>query len=257
MPQFSANITTLFTEYPLIDRVQAVADCAFGAFEVQFPYEQPVELWLRAIDKSGIDLSVINIPVGDMTAGGPGLAAVPGRQGQFRAAIAEARLYAEALRPRSINLLAGLAPAKLDPVQCRNVLVENARYAAEAFDPLGIRVVVEAINTQDRPGFLIATSAQAVALLDAVRHPNIALQCDLYHMHIMGDPLPKTLETLAPRIGHVQFADAPGRHEPGTGKIDFAAAFSTLDRIGYTGWVAAEYLPSKKTEETLGWMKET
>ncbi len=255
MPRFSANITTLFTERAPLDRVAAAAACGFGAFEVQFPYDLPVDDWYAAKERAGLDLSVINIPVGDMLTGGPGLACVPGRQGQFRAAVAEARLYAETLRPRCVNLLAGIQPAKLAPVECHAALVENARYAAAAFEPLGIGVVVEAINTVDRPGYMIATSQAALALIDEAGHANLALQYDLYHMHIMGDDLPATIARLVEQIGHVQFADAPGRHEPGTGEIDFAAAFAALDGAGYDGWVAAEYVPSRRTEDTLRWME--
>ena len=169
-------------------------------------------------------------------------------------AVAEARLYAEALEPRCVNLLAGIAPEKLGLDACRATLIENTRYAAEAFAPLGVRVVVEAINTNDRPGFFLASSAAALDLIDAVGHPNLGLQYDLYHMHIMEGALIETLTRLIGRIAHIQFADAPGRHEPGTGDIDFAAAFATIDALGYDGWVAAEYVPSKRTEETLHWL---
>lgn len=255
MPRFSANITTLFTERAPLERIAAAADCGFTGFEVQFPYDIPIDDWVAAKEDAGLGVSVINLPAGDFAQGGPGLAAVPGREGQFRAAVAEARLYAEALEPRCINLLAGIAPEKLGLDACRATLIENARYAAEAFTPLGIRVVIEAINTRDRPGFFIATSADALDLIDTVGHPNLGLQYDLYHMHIMESAPVETLTRLISRIGHIQFADAPGRHEPGTGDIDFAAAFAAIDALGYDGWVAAEYIPSKRTEETLHWLK--
>ena len=254
MPRFSANITTLFTECAPLDRIAAAADCGFAGFEVQFPYDLPIDDWVAAKEKAKLGVSVVNLPAGDFTQGGPGLAAVPGREGQFRAAVAEARLYAEALEPRCVNLLAGIAPEKLGLDACRATLIENTRYAAEAFAPLGVRVVVEAINTNDRPGFFLASSAAALDLIYAVGHPNLGLQYDLYHMHIMEGALIETLTRLIGRIGHIQFADAPGRHEPGTGDIDFAAAFATIDALGYDGWVAAEYVPSKRTEETLHWL---
>ncbi|MDA0368609.1 MAG: TIM barrel protein [Proteobacteria bacterium] len=254
MPRFSANISTLFTEREPYDRITAAADCGFTAFEVQFPYELPIDGWVAAKEKAGLDVSVINLPVGDMTRGGPGLASVPGREGQFRAAVAEARLYVEALQPRCVNLLAGIAPEKLGLAACRATLVENTRYAAEAFAPLGVRVVIEAINTRDRPGFFIATSADAISLIDEVGHPNLALQHDLYHMQIMEGALIETLTRLIHRVAHIQFADVPGRQEPGTGQIDFATVFAAIDALGYDGWVAAEYIPSTRTEDTLHWL---
>ena len=257
MPRFSANISTLFGEHDLLDRVAAAADCGFGAFEVQFPYDIPIESWVRAKKHAGISVSVINLPVGDLMEGGPGLAAVPGREGQFRAAVAEAHLYAEALNPHCINLLAGIAPAKFDISDCRATLHQNTRYAAEALGPLGVRVVVEPINTRDRPGFLLPTSIQALSLIETVGHSALGLQCDLYHMHMMGEALVETLTRLMPRIGHIQFADSPGRHEPGTGEIDFSNVFSSIDELAYPGWVAAEYLPTRATKDTLQWLQET
>ena len=257
MPRFSANISKLFGEHDILDRVTAAADCGFGAFEVQFPYDIPIESWVRVKKQAGIAVSAINLPVGDLMAGGPGLAAVPGREGQFRAAVAEARLYAEALDPHCVNLLAGIAPEKLEIRDCRDTLQHNTRYAAEALAPLGVRVVVEPINTRDRPGFLLPTSIQALALIKMVGHSALGLQCDLYHMHMMGEALAETLTRFMPHIGHIQFADSPGRHEPGTGEIDFSKVFSRIDELGYSGWVAAEYVPTRDTKNTLQWLQET
>lgn len=257
MPRFSANISMLFGEYDPVDRVAAAADCGFGAFEVQFPYDLPIESWLRAKEKTGLTVSVINLPAGDLMEGGPGLAAVPGREGQFRAAVAEARLYAEALRPDCINLLAGMAPEKLEPEACRAALRENTRYAAESLGPLGVHVVVEAINTCDRPGFILSTSSQALELINSVDHPALALQYDVYHMHMMDELVVESITRLMPSIAHIQFADSPGRHEPGTGEINFDAVFAAIDATDYRGWVAAEYIPTKNTEETLNWMQRT
>jgi hydroxypyruvate isomerase len=244
----------LFREYEPLDRVAAAADCGFGAFEVQFPYDIPIENWLKAKEAAGLSLSVINLPAGDLMEGGPGLAAVPGREGQFRAAVAEARLYVEALQPRCVNLLAGIAPEKLDHEECRSTLQQNTLYAAEALGSLA-NVVIEPINTKDRPGFLISTAIDAIALIKAIGHPALGLQFDLYHMHIMETSMMKSLEQFMPHIAHIQFADSPGRHEPGTGDIDFAKTFTAIDALGYPGWVAAEYDPTKNTKDTLQWLQ--
>ena len=258
MPRFSANISMLFAERDWLDRPIAAAAAGFGAIEIQFPYDRPAGDWQRAIEAAGLAVSVINIPVGDMLKGGPGLAATPGRQDEFRRAAETARDVAAALRPRNVNVLAGF-PERHGFTRecCLATFAENLRIAADLMDGIGLGVVVEAVNTVDRPGFLLSTSAQALEAIDRAGHPNLALEHDLYHMEIMEGRLIPRLEEILPRIGHVQFADYPGRHEPGTGTIDYPAVFATLDRLGYDGWCAAEYVPSRVTEETLGWMEGT
>lgn len=257
MPRFSANISLLFTEYPLLDRIAAAADAGFGAVEMQFPYDTPVADLARAGERAGIGFVLFNLPVGDLLSGGPGLSAFPGREGQFRAAVAEAKLYVQALRPAAVNVLAGWPPVEIayDRDACLAALAGNLRYAAEALAPLGTRVLTEPINTIDRPRSLLATSSAAVAVLDSAAHGNLGLQYDIYHMTLMEGAVTDTLRRLAPRIGHIQFADSPGRQEPGTGAIDFAGIFAAIDDSGYAGWVGAEYAPSKKTMETLDWLK--
>ncbi len=258
MPRFSANISMLFAERAWLDRPAAAAAAGFGAIEIQFPYDRPADDWRRAIEAAGLAVSVINLPVGDMLAGGPGLAATPGRQAEFRAAVETARDVAAALRPANVNVLPGYPERHgYERGRCLDTLAENLRLAADIMDGIGVGTVVEAVNTVDRPGFLLSSSEQALDVIDRAGHDNLALEHDLYHMDIMEGRLIARLEEIAPRIGHVQFADNPGRHEPGTGTIDFPAVFAALDRLGYSGWTAAEYLPSRTTEETLGWMTAT
>ncbi len=258
MPRFSANISMLFTERAWLDRPAAAAAAGFGAIEIQFPYDRPADDWRRAIEAAGLAVSVINLPVGDMLAGGPGLAATPGRQAEFRAAVETARDVAASLRPANVNVLTGYPERHgHERGRCLDTLAENLRLAADIIGGIGVGTVVEAVNTVDRPGFLLSSSEQALDVIDRAGHENLALEHDLYHMDIMEGHLIARLEEIAPRIGHVQFADNPGRHEPGTGTIDFPAVFAALDRLGYSGWTAAEYLPSRTTEETLGWMTAT
>ena len=255
MPRFSANISMLFAERAWLDRPAAAAAAGFGAVEIQFPYDRPADDWRRAIETAGLAVSVVNLPVGDMLAGGPGLAATPGRQAEFREAVETARDVAAALRPANVNVLAGYPERHGHPRgRCLETLAENLRLAADIMGGIGVGTVVEAVNTVDRPGFLLSTSEQALDVIDRAGHANLALEHDFYHMDIMEGRLIARLEEIAPRIGHVQFADNPGRGEPGTGTIDFPAVFAALDRLGYDGWTAAEYLPSRTTEETLGWM---
>ena len=255
MPRFSANISMLFAERGWLDRPAAAAAAGFEAIEIQFPYDRPAEDWRRAIEATGLAVSVVNLPVGDMLTGGPGLAAAPGREAEFRRVVEEARDVAAALRTGNVNVLAGYPERHgFDRARCLDTLADNLRVAADAMGEIGIGVVVEAVNAVDRPGFLLTTSEQALEAIDLAGHGNLALQHDLYHMDIMeGRPIPRLAE-IAARIGHIQFADNPGRHEPGTGAIDFPAVFAAIDRLGYDGWTAAEYRPSRTTEKTLGWM---
>ncbi len=255
MPRFSANVSMLFAEREWLDRPAAAAASGFGAIEIQFPYDRPAEDWQRAIEAAGLAVSVINVPVGDMLTGGPGLAATPGRQADFRRAAETARDVAAALRPHNVNVLSGYPERHgYERARCLETLAENLRVAADLMGEIGVGTVVEAVNTIDRPGFLLSTSEQALEVIDRAGHGKLALEHDLYHMDIMEGRLIPRLEEIMPRIDHIQFADNPGRHEPGTGGIDYPAVFAALDRLGYDGWAAAEYWPSRVTEETLGWM---
>ena len=255
MPRFSANIATMFGEQPMLKRMDAAARAGFRCVEMQFVESFAVADLAAAKEAAGVEFSVFNIPAGDLTEGGPGLAAMPDRRDVFAAAVDVAVRYAAALRPRSVNILAGAPPADLDPAECRAALVENIRLAGDAMAGIGVGVVVEAINTRDRPGYFLPTSAAAMEVIDAAEHDNVGLEYDLYHMQIMEGDLAATLARLAPRIGHIQFADTPGRHEPGTGEIDFLAIFQAIDALDYDGWAAAEYFPSGKTEDSLEWLQ--
>lgn len=256
MPRFSANISMMFCERPFLDRFAAAADAGFPAVEIQFPYDTPVEDIVKTRDAAGIEVALINLPVGDMLSGGPGLAAMPGREVLFREAVEEALNYAAALNPRNVNVLPGIPPAaELGREACLNTLAGNLHHAAEQFASIGVGVVTEAVNAQDRPGFFLSTSAQALEAIDRADHPGLAIQHDLYHMQIMEGRLTERLREVIHRVGHIQFADVPGRNEPGTGEIDFTAAFETIDQLGYDGWVGAEYVPSTRTEDSLDWMR--
>jgi hydroxypyruvate isomerase len=254
MIRFSANISTLFLERPELERPQAARDAGFTAVEIQFPYEHSAQAWKAALDAAGVELALINLPVGDMMSGGPGLASVPGREAMFADALAQAADYARVLRPRNVNVLAGWPGAAFEREACLATLASNLNMAAETMSRLGIGVVVEAVNTVDRPGYLISTTAQAIDVIDRAGHKNLGIQYDLYHMQIMEGDLIRTLQTFHDRIGHIQFADNPGRNEPGTGEIHFANVFAALAKLPYAGYVGAEYTSSKRTEETLGWM---
>jgi hydroxypyruvate isomerase len=252
--KFSANISMLFKELPPLQRPMAARDAGFDGIEIQFPYDHPADAWQRAIADSGLPLVLFNVPTGDMMSGGPGLACMPGRERQFEQALHEALRYAALLKPLRVNVLAGCPPPPLDREQCLEVLANNLRLAAQSFQGLDIGVMFEPLNTFDRPAYLVATSQDAWSLLARTGHPNLSIQHDLYHMQMMEGRLVPTLERLLSHVGHIQFADVPGRHEPGTGEMNFPNLFAALSRMGWNGFVGAEYVPSGRTEDTLAWL---
>lgn len=253
MPEFSANLSTMFREYDLIDRPAAAHAAGFRAIEMQFPYELDCAVLAGVIRDLALSVSVINVPCGDFITGGEGNAALPGQIDDFRESVALARQYAAALGARHVNVLAGTP--SIDHETAEGTLADNLHHAAAVFAEIGVGVAVEAINDVDRPGFFLNTAQSVIDIIDRAGHPNLSLQFDLYHMAMMGLPMVETYREHAHRVGHIQFADAPGRHEPGTGSIDFGPIFDAIDASGYDGWVAAEYLPATRTEDGLGWMK--
>lgn len=253
--KISANLTMLFTEQPLLERIVAAAAAGFDGVEIQFPYEVPALRLKDELARAGMPLVLMNFPGGDFMAGGAGLAAVPARQAAFDQALQEALTYAAMVRPQIINVLPGRLAEGLEWEQALATLSDNIRKASEAFQTLGIGVVSEAINPIDMPRFLVNTPEHLQALLERVDHDNFRAQLDIYHMARQGiDPV-SAVEALTGKIGHVQFADCPGRGAPGSGNIDFAALRQALDNSGYQGWLGAEYRPEEgDTRASLGWL---
>ncbi|MCL6688841.1 TIM barrel protein [Pseudomonas sp. R3.Fl] len=249
-----ANLSLLFTELPLIERVRAAAEAGFAGVEIQFPYEVPAAALQAELQRSGMPLVLFNLPAGDLMQGGAGLAAVPGREAQFAAGLRQALDYAEVARPQKINVLAGRLAEGVEREQALALLAEHLRQTAEAFAGRGIAVLMEAINLHDMPGFLLNTPQHLLDLLARVGHPNLAAQLDFYHMARMGLDLADCVRQLQGHIGHVQFADAPGRGEPGSGELDFEPALAALRAQGYAGWLGAEYRPAGATSAGLGWL---
>jgi hydroxypyruvate isomerase len=256
MPRFSANISMLFKEVEFPERFDAAAQAGFKAVEIQFPYGWSKRQLGEIARHAGVEVVLINIPAGDPEKGDRGIACLPSRIAEFREGLAKAIEYAKALGCRQMNCLAGVSPPNVDDATLRGTYVANLRYAAGELALYGMTLLIEPINTQTVPGFYLNKSAQALALMDEVGAANLKLQYDLFHMHVMGDDLPGTLTANLARIGHMQVADAPGRHEPGTGEIDFPPLFDLIDRLGYKGWIGAEYSPAGKTEDGLAWVRK-
>lgn len=255
MPRFDANLSMLFLEVGFLDRFAAAAAAGFTGVEFLFPYAYPKDQLRDVIGASGLELVAFNMPPGDWDRGDRGLACDPRRRGEFQDGVGTSVEYARALSCTRIHCMAGLRPRDDDDDLVRDTYVENVRLAASELRKHALTLLVEAINTRDIPGFYVTTSRQVFALIQEIGAPNVNFQCDLYHLQVMEGDLAHTLEERRERIGHVQIADTPGRHEPGTGEINYPFLFQHLDRIGYQGWVGCEYRPLTTTEAGLGWMR--
>ena len=256
MPRFAANLTLLFSELPFLERFGAAARAGFGAVEFVSPYEHPAEEVARAARDAHVEVAVFNLPAGDWGRGDRGMACDPGRAGELREGVLRALDYAGALGCTRLHCMAGIRPAGVDEGALRAAYLTSLRFAGSALAARGLTLLVEGINTRDMPGYYLSTSRQAFELMDAAGVPNLYYQYDVYHMQIMEGDLAATLERRIGRIGHVQIADPPGRHEPGTGEVNFGFLLRHLDRIGYRGWVGCEYRPRAGTEAGLSWMEE-
>ncbi len=256
MPRFSANLSMLFTEYDFLDRFDAAAAAGFGGVEYLGPYDHTPDEVAARLKKNGLSQVLFNLPSGNWAAGERGIAVLPGREEEFCAGVDRAITYAKALGCPQVNCLAGVVPAGADGKAVEDVFVENLKFAAGRLGDAGIRLLIEPINTRDIPGFFLNTTRQALGILDRVGSQNLYIQYDIYHMQIMEGDLARTIEANLPRIAHVQLADNPGRHEPGTGEINYPFLYEFIDRIGYSGWIGAEYKPKAGTEAGLGWFRE-
>mgnify|MGYP005755043751 CR=1 FL=1 len=256
MPKFAANLSMLFTEEDFLDRFKAAAEAGFKGVEYLFPYDYSAAELKARLDEHGLTQVLHNLPAGDWGAGERGIACHPDRVEEFRAGVEKAIDYATVLGCKQVNCLAGIQPQGVSLEQARRTLVENLRYAAEKLEAAGILLLAEPINTRDIPGFFLNRTEQALAIFDEVGSNNLKLQYDIYHMQIMEGDLAPTIEKHLDRIAHVQLADNPGRHEPGTGEIHYPFLFAHLDRLGYDGWIGCEYKPNTTTKEGLGWLDQ-
>ncbi len=255
MPQFAANLTMLFNEHPFMDRFEIAAESGFKAVEFLFPYAYKASEIRQKLDQNNLRLVLHNLPAGDWDEGERGIACLPDRMDEFKASVAKAIEYAKVLGVSQLNCLAGKAPTGLSQELLRATLIANLRYAAVELKKVNIKLLIEPINTFDIPGFYLSKTQQALDILNEVGADNVYIQYDIYHAQRMEGELSKTLEENISRIAHIQLADNPGRHEPGTGEINYAYLFKLIDRIGYQGWIGCEYKPATQTQSGLDWIK--
>jgi hydroxypyruvate isomerase len=256
MPKFAANLSMLFTERPFLERFKAAADAGFKGVEYLGAYDHPVERVADLLRANALTQVLFNLPAGNWGAGERGIACHPDRIGEFQEGVGQAIAYAKVLGNAQINCLAGIQPKGVSTEIAEETFVKNLRFAAQELKKEDILLIAEPINTYDIPGFFLNRSAQAIAIFDKVGSDNLKLQYDIYHMQRMEGELAKTIERLLPVIAHIQVAGNPGRTEPDQGEINYPYLFALIDRLGYGGWIGAEYKPVKTTGEGLGWLKK-
>lgn len=249
-----ANISLLFTEEPLPERFPAAAEHGFAAVEIQFPYTEDLSLLRDKQQQAGIAVALINLPAGDLVHDEAGLACCPRRVDEFKRAVDQCLPYAERLKVDCVNVLAGRCADINRAEHGYETFLRNLEYAADHLRDIGVRTVFEAINTFDIPDFLLHSSAHMQQVIRDLNHSNLAMQYDIYHMARMGEAISEQLPALVSHIGHIQFADTPGRHEPGSGELPLADLWQQLRELRYPHWIGAEYHPSGRTADSLEWM---
>lgn len=253
MLRFAANLSFLFADAPFLERFGRAARAGFRGVEFMFPYAYPAAELAARLKGEGLTQVLFNLPAGDWEGGERGIACLPGREAEFREGVALALDYARTLGCRRLNCLAGLRPKGVPEAEVAATFRENFRYAHARLAPAGITLLTEPINSKvDMPGFWLDTPDKGLAALAEAGCGG--LQYDLYHAQMMAGDLARFLEHHLPRIGHLQIADNPGRHEPGTGEIAYPFLFALLERLGYQGWIGCEYKPLAATEAGLGWL---
>ena len=255
MPRFAANLSWMFTEHAFADRFQAAADAGFEAVECQLPYDFPARSLAGKRQSAGVRQIMFNAPPGDLKAGEYGLAGLPGREQEFRDSISKALEYAAALGCPLIHVLSGIVPEGESESRCWKTYLANVAWAAETCAPEGVGVLLEPINTVERPGYLVSLTARAREAVDEIGHDNVGIQYDFHNAQLMEGHITRTLEANIACIRHMQIAGLPNRTPPDEGEMNHRYLFELIDRLGYGGWVGCEYRPKGSTLESLAWAK--
>lgn len=254
MLRFAANLSFLFTEQPFMDRFESAARCGFRGVEYLFPYEWSAEVLRQKLSENHLQQVLFNLPPGDWAAGERGIACHPGREVEFEQGLTLALAYARELGCQRLHVMSGLTLANVSEAEMRKAFVQNVRGAAERCAEVGVTLLIEPINsTIDMPGYWLNSVEKALGLLAEIGHPSVRLQLDLYHAAVIGEDLPHLLRDHRDKIAHLQVADFPGRHEPGTGTVPYSGLFAQLEATGYSGWLGCEYRPQASSTEGLSW----
>ena len=253
--KIAANLTMMFNERDFMDRFAAAASAGFKGVEYLFPYDYPADAIGEALEVNGLKQVLFDFPAGDWASGDRGIAVQPDRGGEFQDGVGLAVEYAKTLGCKRLTCLAGIPEDGTDPEIADQTMIENLRFAADAASDLDAIVLVEPLNTRDVPGTFVSKSAHGSRLVNQAERENVRLQFDVYHTQIMEGDLARKFTELLPIIGHVQIADNPGRHEPGSGEINYPFVLDHIANSGYDGWIGAEYMPAGDTQDGLAWIK--
>lgn len=254
--RFAPNLSMLFTEAPFLERFGAAAGAGFQTVEFLFPYEAGVENVAARTDDLGLTVALFDVPPGDLARGEIGFLGVPGRESAFREGLDIALAAAVRLRCGCLNVLAGARQPGIDRAAQVACAVDNLTWAAPLAADAGVTLLVEALNPTDFPHYLLHNTAEAWGVVRGASHPRVKLQYDVYHAQMTEGNLIATIAERMPDIGHIQIADVPGRHQPGTGEIRYPAIFAQLEALGYDGYIGLEYHPSQGTRASLSWLAQ-
>ncbi len=254
MVKLAANLSMLFNEYDFLDRFEKASRAGFKGIEYLFPYQYPKDQIKELLDTHDLIQVLHNLPAGDWDAGERGIACQLDKINEFQNGVGLAIEYAKTLGCTQLNCLSGIPNTEADEEKTFGVFVDNLQFAASELEKNNIKLLIEPINTIDIPGFYLNTVSQAKKVMEAVNSSNLFLQYDIYHTQIMEGDILRKLEANLNIIKHIQIADNPGRHEPGTGEINYSNVFPFIDKLGYTGWIGCEYKPAEETFAGLGWI---
>lgn len=255
MAKFAANLTMLFTELPFLDRFAAAKNAGFQAVEFLFPYDYEPAVVAEKLHTLGLEQALFNMPPGDWEAGERGIAALPGREDEFRKSVDIALCYAEALNCKKVHAMAGILDPDYSYEQHVETFINNIRYAADKFAENDISLLIEPLNSRVVPGYFISHQREAAELINKIERDNVKLQFDVFHAQIMDGDISNLIQDLSGFIGHIQIASIPDRHEPDEGELNYSHVYNVLDREGYAGWIGCEYNPRETTLKGLGWVK--
>jgi hydroxypyruvate isomerase len=256
MPRFNANLSWLFQEVPFFDRFEAAAKAGFKGVEVLFPFEYSHNEIAAALEAHKLEMVLFNTPPGKFSAGERGIAALPGREIEFRDAFDQCIAYANALQCTRIHVMAGITQ-DVAPQSARHTLISNLEDALQKVANSNLSLLLEPINTRDIPGYFLTTIEQADLLLREIANSQLKIQFDWYHAQIMGGDLSRRTQEFFAKTGHFQLAGVPDRSEPDTGEVNFPHLFHLVDMLQYEGWIGCEYRPRNRTENGLGWLPQS
>lgn len=253
MPALAANLSMMFNEVGFLDRFGAAAKAGFKGVEYLFPFDYPAAEIKSRLDANGLKQVLFNCPPGDWAKGEKGIASLPGRTAEFREGFKKALDYAAALECGMVHIMAGIPGADVAPAAAAAAYASNVAWAAEQAQAAGVKISLEMINQRDMPGFYLSSLELCADIIKGIGNPVLGMQFDIYHCQITEGDVTKRMEKFMPLICHMQLADVPARHEPGTGELNWEFLFHRIEELGYRGWIGCEYRPAGETVAGLTW----